>query len=153
MLGCTGIEVEKGLLPDDWTQTLDDCVTPVNGLTVQSRSERVAYGALIMASHARIVYAPSLTSEETCNRCCPGTCWQQLASPLRSLDISPALFWFAQCHRRVAYSFLGEGNGQEVFCLAQAAGAAGEVFAVTPSRHGLINAHWQNESGSRSQGV
>ena len=125
MLGCTGIEVEKGLLPDDWTQTLDDCVTPVNGLTVQSRSERVAYGALIMASHARIVHAPSLTSEETCNRCCPGTLLATARQPLaQSRHLPGPKFLVAQCHRRLAYSFLGEGNGQEVFCLAQAAGAA-----------------------------
>ncbi|MFO1369055.1 MAG: hypothetical protein U1F46_08665 [Marinagarivorans sp.] len=106
-----------------------------------------------MASHARIVYAPSLTSEETRNRCCPGTCWQQLASPLRSLDISPALgFGLPSAIGGLRILFLGEGNGQEVFCLAQAAGAAGEVFAVTPQQARLDQwRHWQNEF-SRSQG-
>lgn len=106
-----------------------------------------------MASRAHIVYAPSLTSEETRNRCCPGSCWQQIASPLRSLDISPALsFGLPTAIDGLRILLLGEGNGQEVFCLAQRAGPAGELFAVTPNKDTLeLWRQWQVEF-CRSQG-
>lgn len=106
-----------------------------------------------MASRAHIVYAPSLTSEETRHRCCPASCWQQIASPLRSLDIAPALsLGLPSAIGGLRILLLAEGNGQEVFCLAQAAGPAGEVFAVTPNSTTLEQwRQWQGEF-SRSQG-
>jgi hypothetical protein len=134
-------------------QTLDDRFTQLNGLNVKSVAEPAAYGAFIMASRARIVYAPSLTSEESQQRCCSSACWQSLASPLRSLAISPVLgFGLPTAIGGLRILLLGEGNGQEVFCLAHQAGPAGEVFAVTPNKDTLEQwRHWQGEF-CRSQG-
>ncbi|HMW47289.1 MAG TPA: hypothetical protein PK011_00475 [Marinagarivorans sp.] len=100
-----------------------------------------------MASRAHVVYAPSLTSEETRQRCCPSGCWQQIASPLQKLAISPALsFGIPTAIGGLRILLLGEGNGQEVFCLAHQAGPAGEVFAVTPNQTTLeLWRQWQSE--------
>lgn len=132
-------------------QTLDYRCTQVNGLTVQSKAERAAYGVIIMASRAHIVYAPSLTSEETRSRCCPDSCWQQIASPLRALAVSPTLsFGLPSAIGGLRILLLGEGNGQEVFCLAHQAGPAGEVFAVTPNQATLEQwRQWQSEFRQR----
>jgi hypothetical protein len=99
-----------------------------------------------MAGHARIVYAP-LNSEKDLSACCPTSCWQQLPSPLRAQELSPLLtFGLPSAIDGLRILLLGEGNGQEAFCLAAQAGSAGEVFAVTTQSEVLGQwRSWQSE--------
>lgn len=100
-----------------------------------------------MAIHARNVYSPISNAEKDLDSCCAASCWKHLSSPVRAQPLSPTLsFGLPSAIQGLRILLLGVGNGQEVFCLANQVGAAGEVFAVTSQREMLEQwRQWQGE--------